>query len=200
VVKDHQGAIRGFTLIEVMFATMLLTIVGAGIASFLSAMAGGSEARRSICDPALESALALRRFRSIAPEFRFVLRVRDDEVLVWMSDFVPSRSVHASEAGILRIDETEGVLLLETVDPAYLDRNRAQEREYLANQYQQLSDHLNSLRAAGALVTTVVAEGIDAVAFNPDPDEAGGVRITFMVESHETTFLLMPAPPEEPIG
>jgi prepilin-type N-terminal cleavage/methylation domain-containing protein len=199
-VKVHQGAIRGFTLIEVMFATMLLTIVGAAIASFLSAMAGGSEARRSICDPALESALALRRFRSIAPEFRFVLRVRDDEVLVWMSDFVPSRSVHASEAGILRVDETEGVLLLETVDPAYLDRNRAQEREYLANQYQQLSDHLNSLRAAGALVTTVVAEGIDAVAFNPDPDETGGVRITFMVESHETTFLLAPAPPEEPIG
>lgn len=196
----HRGVIRGFTLIEVMLATMLLTIVGAAIASFLSAMAGGSEARRNTCDPALESALALRRFKSIAPEFRFVLRTEVDETLVWMSDLVPSRSVHTSEAGILRFDDTEGVLLLETVDPAYLDRNRAQEREYLTNQYEQLSDHLNSLRTAGALVATVVAEGVDAVEFAADPDEAGGVRVTFRVESHETTFLLAPAPAEEPIG
>jgi hypothetical protein len=199
-VAVHRGVIRGFTLIEVMFATMLLAVVGVAIASFLSAIAGGSEARRNICDPALESALSLRRFKSIAPEFRFVLRVQDDEALVWLSDFVPSRSVHTSEAGILRFDETEGILLLETIHGEYLDRNRAQEREYLTNQYEQLSNQLNSLRTAGALIPTVIAEGIDAVEFAPDPDEAGSVRVTFTVESHETTFLLAPAPAEEPIG
>ena len=196
----HSGSIRGFTLIEVLFATMLLTIVGAAIASFLSATARGGEERRSICDPALESALAVRRFRSVAPEFRFVLRVRDDEALVWLSDFVPSRSVHASEAGILRFDETAGVLVLETVDGAYLDRNRQLEREYPVGQYQNLSDQLNTFRTAGGLITTVIAEGIDAVEFRADPDERSGVRIVFTVDSHETAFMLVPANAEEPIG
>lgn len=196
----HRASIRGLSLVEVMFATLLLTVVGAAIFGFLSATARGSEARRSMCDPALESALAVRRLKNVAPEFRFALRVRDEEALVWMSDLVPSRSVHTSEAGLLRFDEEQGILLLETVDAAYLDRNRTQEREYPETRYQQLSDHLQTLRVAGALVPTVIAEGIDAVRFRSDPDAPGALRITFAVDSHETTFVLAPAPPEEPIG
>jgi hypothetical protein len=196
----HHASNRGFSLVEVMFATLLLTVVGAAIFGFLSAMASGGEARRSACDPALESALAVRRLKNAAPAFRFTLRVRDDEALVWMSDLVPSRSVHTSEAGVLRFDEEERILVLETVDAAYLDRNRTQEREYSTSRYQQLSEHLQALRAADALVPTVIAEGIDAVRFRPDPDAPGALRITFAVDQHETTFVVAPAPPEEPIG
>jgi hypothetical protein len=174
--------------------------VGAAIASFLSAMASGSEARRNICDPALESALAVRRFKNIAPDFRQVLTVTPDEALVWLSDLVPSRSVHTSEAGLLRFDTTEGVLLLETVHGSYLDRNRFRERDYLGGQYALLADDLNALREAGGLVATVVAEGIESVEFGSDPDGSGGMRIIFTVDGYGTTFLLAPAQPEEPIG
>lgn len=199
-MEVHRGSNRGFTIVEVMFATMLLTVVGAAIASFLSATARSSEARRSVCDPALESALTVRRFKNIAPDFRHVLTVTPDEALVWLSDLVPSRSVHTSEAGLLRFDAAEGLLLLETVHSAYLDRNRIREREYLSGQYQLLAADLVAIRNAGGIATTIVAEGIEAVEFSPDPEESGGMRVTFTVDDYETTFLLAPAQPEEPIG
>jgi len=199
-VTVQHGANRGFTLVEVMFATLLLTVVGAAIATFLGTMASGSEARRSISDPALESALALRRFRSVAPEFRCVLRVTPDAAIVWLSDFVPSRSTHTSEAGVLRFDETERVLLLETIDTAFLDRNRQLEREYLVDQYTQLTNQLDSLRSSGALTASVIAEGIDSVDFSPEPGRPDSMRLTFTVDDYSTTVLLSPAQPEEPIG
>jgi len=52
---------RGFTMIEVMMATALLGVVGAGIAAFLSAMATGTSARARVSDPSLEGAITMRR-------------------------------------------------------------------------------------------------------------------------------------------
>lgn len=199
-VTAQSGSIRGFTLIEVLFATLLLTVVGAAIASFLGATARGAETRQHASDPALESALALSRFRGVAPDFRSTLLARSNEAVLWLTDLVPSRSAHTSEVGVLRFDETEGILLLETVDPARLDRDRSLEREYLANDIPRLADQLATLRQRGWMVATVLAEGLDAVEIAPEPGNSGAVRLTFMVGDAATTFLLAPSPVEEPIG
>jgi hypothetical protein len=196
----RHPATRGFTVVELMFAMLLLTVVGAATAGFLSAMATGGEARRHASDPALESALATRRFKLAAPDYRYLLSAQPTEALLWLHDFVPSRTVHASEAGMLRFDEAAGLLVLETVDSAYLDSNRGVEREYLSSQYQQLLDLFASLREDGALRTSVIAEGIGEIAFETDEDDPTLLRVTFSVDEHAATFLLTPPSPEEPIG
>lgn len=199
-MRAHRGDLRGFTLVEVMFATLLLTLVGVAATTFLSATASGGEARRHMSDPALESALTTRRFKNLAPDFRHVLRVTEADALVWLSDLVPSQSVHTSEAALIRFDEAGGVLLLERVDGAFLDLNRQLEREFLADQYARLAELFESLRAAGGLQTLVIAEGIETVSFATAADMPSGLSITFGVSHYETTFLLTPAPPREPIG
>ena len=95
---------RGFTLIEVMLAVGLVGVVGAGILAFLSAFATGASARVRVSDPALEATLAVRRLNSIVPDFRTVLAADTQNAVLWVSDRVPSRTVHLSELACLRVD------------------------------------------------------------------------------------------------
>ena len=155
----HRSS-RGLTLVEVLFASLLFAVVGSAILGFLGATAEGGQARQRISDPALESVLALRRFRTAAPEFRTVLAADDTQALVWLHDLVPSRSVHTSELGVLRFDEDERVLVLEFVAPAGLAADRSLEQEFDADATDAMLATMDGLREDGLLVRVVLAEGL----------------------------------------
>ena len=56
--RRHFNAPRlraGFTLIEVVFATLLMSVVGMAIVGFMSAFASGIQTRTTISDPPLEA-------------------------------------------------------------------------------------------------------------------------------------------------
>ncbi|MFM7051738.1 MAG: type II secretion system protein J [Planctomycetota bacterium] len=175
---------HGFTMIEVLMATALLGVVGAGIAGFLSAMASGTSARGRVSDPALEGAIAMRRFEAFAPSARCVLEFRHDAAAVWLHDDLPSRTVHTSEIGWLRFDEAHGEIVFERLDPAALALDRSLETEHDADS--DFMALLGSLRRANALRTTVLSEGLDRVNFHETAAptratvelSAGGARAT----------------------
>jgi len=186
-------------MIEVMFAALLLGVVGTAIVGFLTTVASGPAARQHLSDPALESSLAVRRFGALAPHFRCVLTVTPGEALVWLSDLVPSRSVHTSEVGVLRFDESEGMLVLETVNPANLFANRKLEREFNSSQFIALATQLDELREDGALVRSVLAEGMESVDLAPVAGAPGTARLTFSVGGVSASVTIAPAVVEEPI-
>jgi prepilin-type N-terminal cleavage/methylation domain-containing protein len=191
---------RGFTLVEVLLATLLLSVVGVAAVTFLGAFATGGVARRQASDAALESTLAVQRFRTLAPRLRCVLQVSDTHALLWLSDLVPSRSVHASEAGILWFDEERGELLLELIDPETIAVDRSLEREYAIDEFDDLLEDLTTLRARGALLRSILAEGIEQVEFKPDPVDPSGVRLTFITGGGTAAASIAPAIVEEPFG
>ncbi len=194
----HRSS-RGLTLVEVLFASLLFAVVGSAILGFLGATAQGGQARQRISDPALESVLALRRFRTAAPEFRTALAADDTQALLWLHDLVPSRSVHTSELGVLRFDEDERVLVLEFVASAELAADRSIEQEFDANAADAMLATMDGLRDDGMLVRVVLAEGLDEIVFAEDQTNAAAVRLEFIAEGFSTELLLVPQRPQEPL-
>ncbi|MBI1304524.1 MAG: hypothetical protein GC172_12180 [Phycisphaera sp.] len=198
-MRTPKRSSRGLTLVEVVFASLLFAVVGSAILGFLGATAQGGQARRRISDPALESVLALRRFRTAAPEFRTTLAADNTQALLWLHDLVPSRSVHTSELGVLRFDEEERVLLLEFPSSAELAGDRSLEREFRANRPDDMLDAMDALRDDEMLVRVIVAEGIDEVLFMEEASNPAAMRLEFVVEGQTTELLLAPQRPQEPL-
>jgi hypothetical protein len=182
-----------------MFATLLLGLVGSATTVFLGAIASGSDARRHISDPALESALAVRRLSTLAPGFRTVLSAGDNAALLWLSDRVPSCSVHLSEAGLLYFDRDEQELVLETVRQDALTEDRTLERVYLRGQYGSLMSTFEALRDRGLLSRQVLAEGVAEIEFTPVVGTTGSARARFRVDETEAAVIIAPAVAEEPL-
>ena len=91
--RSHLSASRlraGFTLIEVMFATLLMSVVGMAIVGFMSAFASGIQVRTTISDPSLEASLATRRLASAAPGFAYVLQVNGARAAIWLTSLKSS--------------------------------------------------------------------------------------------------------------
>ncbi len=187
---------RGFTLIEVMLAVGLVGIVGAGILAFLSAFATGASARVRVSDPALEATLAVRRLNSIVPDFRTVLAADTQNAVLWVSDRVPSRTVHLSELACLRIDGARGELLLDTIDDSALVADRSLETEFRASDDFQAA--FASAREAGIVRSRVLAEGLDSVSFSAARSRSA-VVLEVGAAGATSGVVLSPARPEEPL-
>jgi prepilin-type N-terminal cleavage/methylation domain-containing protein len=187
---------RGFTLIEVMLAVGLVGVVGAGILAFLSAFATGASARARVSDPALEATLAVRRLNAIVPDFRTVLAADKRSAILWVSDRVPSRTVHLSELACLRVDGARGELLLDTIDDSALVADRSLETEFRASD--DFLAAFDSAREAGIVRSRVLAEGLDSVSFSAARSRSA-VVLEVGAAGATSGVVLSPARPEEPL-
>lgn len=194
-----RGNRAGFTLIEVMFATLLMSVVGMAIVGFMSAFASGIQVRTTISDPSLEASLATRRLASAAPGFSYVLQVSGARAAIWLGDTTPSRMVDLSEIGLVRFDETNGMLVLETVNPMEFALNPLLDREY---QYDATTDFIGAIeeqRDAGRTVRNILAEGINSTSFSKSGIPAGSATVTITLEAGSARIALSPPFLEEPV-
>jgi len=198
----QRGAARwrhGFTLIEVMISAFLLSIVGAAVVGFLSALSTGGTARQHISDPTIESTLALRRLQVLAPDFRSVLAAADQSAILWTSDRIASRSVHLSEVALLRFDPDAEELLLESVTREALIADRTLEHEFLIGQYDSILGVFDSLRLDGMLDREVLSEGSESVEFAAAVGTSGIANATFVGADSSARVRLAPETLEEPL-
>ena len=187
-----------FTLIEVMFATLLMGIVGAAILSFMSAFASGIAVRSTVNDPALESSLAARKFAAVAPGFSYLLEADGGRAAIWLGDTTPSFTVHRSEVGILRFEPTRGMLILETFDPAILALNPLLEQEFAFTPATDFIGALDSARESGAVLRQVLAEGVTSVSFATAGLPAGDAELTLNFQMGTGRIALSPVYRERP--
>jgi len=187
---------RGFTLVEVLVATGILGLIGAGIVGFLGAFASGASTRARISDPALEGVLALRRLDRLVPALRTVLASDETTAVLWTSDRVPSRTVHLSELACLRIDSERRELVLESIDASAFLSDRSLETEFDARDDFQAA--IAQARRAGLLRARILAEGFDRASF-----AAGKTRSSVVLElsaaGAASSVVISPANPEEPL-
>lgn len=192
--RPHRPA-RGFTLIEVLVASALLGLVGVAALSFLSAVATGTAARTRLSDPAIEATLAGRRLAALAPAMRAVLQTEDAAAAVWLSDRVPSRTVHLSELGCIRFDAARGELVLEMVPESRFEEDRALELEFAADD--DFLGALDAARADGLLATALLAEGVGHAEFARDPT-SGAVDVAIEIDRTAARLRLTRTLDEEP--
>lgn len=190
---------RGFTLIEVMIAVMLVGIVGTAVLAFLTALARGGEARGQLSDPAVESVLASRRIDTLIPGFRAVLLASGDSALIWTTDRIASRSVHLSETALVRFDPDEQELVLETPRSAAFFDDRALEREFLTGQYASVLGTFDTLRESGRLEREILAEGLDSIQLSTVLGSPGVADVLLANEFASAGFRLAPVALEEPL-
>ena len=191
-------SIRGFTLIEVVVAAGLLSIVGLAIVAFVTAFARGAGARARISDPALEGALLVERLRAVAPALRAPLASDSETAALWLSDSVPSRTVHLSELGWLRFDPEMGDIVLERVADTHFVEDRGLETEFEADD-DFLAIREDSARE-GLLVSTILAEGLDRARFIGE-GRRGADELALELEAERATarVAIGPVVPEEPL-
>ncbi|MBI1304528.1 MAG: hypothetical protein GC172_12200 [Phycisphaera sp.] len=189
---------RAFTLIEVMFAVLLMGVVGLAISGFLSAFAAGTDARANMNDPAIESTLATRRLTMLAPGFCWVLQSNPGSAAIWLSDTVPSRSVHLSELGLVRFDETTGELVYEFVDPAFLRESYKLNAELPLSSTDYIA-LMDEQRNEDRLLRHILAEGIDEVVITTSGVPEGQARISVTIDGFSAAISLSPPFLEEPL-
>jgi prepilin-type N-terminal cleavage/methylation domain-containing protein len=193
--RFNRGFTPGFTLVEVLVASALLGMVGLAALSFLSAVASGAAARSRVSDPAIEATLAGRRLAALVPSMRAVLDAEGDAAAIWLSDSVPSRTVHLSELGCVRFDAARGEIVLERIPESRFLADRALETELSAD-----DDFLATLanaRADGLLSSALLAEGVDRAAFTRDP-QSGMVDLAFEADRASARLRLTRTLDEEP--
>ncbi len=171
-------------------------MVGLAIVAFLTAFTRGATDRARISDPAIEGTLAVERLHALAPELRCVLAAREDLAALWLSDAVPSHSVHLSELGWMRFDADAGEVLLERVKREALDADRSLETEF------ERGDDLLAARGdalrAGILHESVLAEGIDRASFL-ELRRGSGIELELEAADVSARVALNPAIAEEPL-
>lgn len=186
---------RGFTLVEVLVASALLGMVGLAALSFLGAVATGTAARARISDPSIEATLAGRRLAALVPSMRAVLEAEGDAAAIWLSDRVPSRTVHLSELGCVRFDAARGEIVLDTISESRFLADRALEAELAAD-----SDFLAvmaSAREDGLVSSALLAEGVEHARFTRDA-QSGEVELTFEIDRASARLRLTRTLDEEP--
>jgi len=187
---------RGFTLVEVVVATGILGLIGAGVVAFLGAFASGASTRAKVNDPALEGAIALRRLERLVPALRTVLAADETTAVLWASDRVPSRTVHLSELACVRVDADRRELLLETVDEEALLADRSLETEFAARD--DFRAALDAARKAGLLRARILAEGFDRASFTAGKSRSS-VVLELSAAGAASSVVLSPAHAEEPL-
>ncbi len=190
---------RGFTMIEVMVAVLLLGIVSAAIVAFLGAASSRGSRMLRLSDPALEAVVAIRRLGTIAPNMRCVLLVEETRALVWMSDDNPNLAVNLSEVGLLRFESADAELLLETLDRAALLADPALDTAFDRNDYAALFEEFDQLRSSGSLTQRVLAEALQSIDFDVPTGAEGTARARFRASEYETLAVIAPIPLELPL-
>ena len=180
-------------------AVLVLGIVSAAIAGFLSAvgMRGARQLRMS--DPAIEAILAMRRLGTISPGIRCVLFADDQRAVLWLSDDNPNTAVNTTEVGVLRFDAANAELVLETLDRRVLLANPLLEEEYEDGQYALVLKDFDRLRTAGSLVQRVLAEGLQSIEFDTTSTAPNTAMVRFRADDYETVALVAPIPLEVPL-
>lgn len=186
-------------MVEVVLALLFLGIVSAAIGGFLSAVGMRGAQQLRLSDPAIEAIVAMRRLGTIAPEIRFVLLAEQGHALVWLHDDNPNSAVNTSEVGLVRFDASNAELVLETVNRAALLANPTLESEYASDEYAGIVADFDTLRASGALVQRVLAEGLQSVEFTVPNAAPGTAEARFRANDYETLAVIAPIPLEEPL-
>lgn len=160
---------HGLTLLELMLALSITTIVAAAIAGMLSAVTVGVGTRRDARSVMIRAGAAQSRLSAYIIPCSSLLANDGSSLVVWLEDSRASDTVHATEVRWLSYDAADGAIDVHFVDfpetwtPAARD---LADTEYTADA--DWNAVLWSYQINGWISTLRLVDGLDSVAVTTD--------------------------------
>jgi len=159
---------RGLTLVEMLMALAITGLIGAAIASMLSAVTYGTSSSRDIRSLVVKNKTLSARITAAVRESAQLLDAADGYVVLWTKDLNDSGVPDLLELRRIELDAVTGDLTEYTPDPAATDVAYA-----LTDDFDAIT---TGLIGSGDLVGSLWATGVSQWAVtldNADPQAAG---------------------------
>ncbi len=111
----HQCLVRGLTLLELMLAIVITTLVAGAIAGMLGAVSAGVGTRKDNREIMVLAHAAQCRISAYVAASRCVLSASGGDMTLWLDDSRESGTVHATEIRWLRFDADTGEIIVHFV-------------------------------------------------------------------------------------
>ncbi|MAD78381.1 MAG: hypothetical protein CMJ51_03300 [Planctomycetaceae bacterium] len=162
---------HGLTLVELLVALAVTTIVAAGVASLLSGVTAGLAAGSDTRTAMLANAASHRRLTERLETADCVLDIDAHRTLLWNGDRRPGGAVESSEAAWITYDPDRGEIVREVVE--FPEDWGAFELAMSDHRLEPRSDDLSilaGLRGRGYVQRVVLVDGLSDATFTAAPD------------------------------
>lgn len=167
---------RGLTLLELVLALSMTTLVAGGVAGMLAGLGSGIAAGRDARTAMLATAASQRRIVDRLADHAAILDESPTRVVLWSGDQRPDGAVEASELAWLSADDPHELVLERIVFPddwTTLERAMADRRLAPGDDPWTV---LGALRVRGVVERTVLADGLVAATLS-SIDAGRGLRV-----------------------
>lgn len=175
---DRMIRRRGLTFIETLLAISITAMVGAGIATMMSALGSDAAMQYDIRSILVRSGAAQARLSAYIAPARCVLDVDDDMLVLWIEDSRQSDTVHASEIRWISHESTTGQVQVDfvTFPSSWSESTIAMaDREYASStDWKQV---LDTYRQRGLLASAPLVDDVESAIFTTPGDESMNARI-----------------------
>jgi hypothetical protein len=168
---------RGLTLLELLLALVITTLVAGAIAGMLGAVSAGVGSRKDNRAVMVLAHAGQSRLAAYFATARCVLARSGSHITLWLNDSRESNTVHASEVRWLQYDSAAGALMVRYVDfPANWTRTAC---EIADNEYAASSDWdavLASYQAKNLISSRALVDNLASVSLTLDQASAAAAR------------------------
>jgi prepilin-type N-terminal cleavage/methylation domain-containing protein len=173
----HGRDRRGLTLLELLLALVITTLVAGAIAGMLGAVSAGVGSRKDNRAVMVLAHAGQSRLAAYFATARCVLARSGSNITLWLNDSRESNTVHASEVRWLQYDSAAGALMVRYVDfPANWTRTAC---EIADNEYAASSDWdavLASYQAKNLISSRALVDNLASVSLTLDHASAAAAR------------------------
>ncbi len=167
---------RGLTLLELVLALAMTTLVAGGVAGMLAGLGSGIAVGRDARTSMLAASATQRRVHDVLADHAAMLEVAADRAVLWSGDRRPDGAIDASELVWLSFDDGDGLVLERVTFP---DDWTTLERAVVDRRVDDDDDLWSlaaTLRGRGVMERRVLADGVLAGSFSRI-DGGRGLRI-----------------------
>ena len=172
---------RGLSLLEMLLALSITSLIAVGISSMISAVTSGVGTRRDIRTTMVRANAAQTRLAAYIVPCRSLLANNGSDLVLWLNDSRESDSVHATEIRWLLFDAEQGAIDVHFVDFPDAWTQTAKDladTEYSANA--NWDAVLTQYQTSGWITTVRLVDGLNSAAITTDAAVPMGSRhVTF---------------------
>jgi pilin/secretion family protein with methylation motif len=191
----HRTSRRaGLTLLELIIAIAITSMIGLGISSMLTMVAQGTSADQDRRTSVIRvHALNVRLRAYLSDALNFLQHDSRKGIVVWIHDIGSDRYVHLTELRVLWWDSVNGTLSSERIEfPSNWSAYQVQIADLAVPASTDFFSLLNSYRASGYTVTEMLLDNIETLSFNfnnPNTQLATQVEVSLLERASQDAQL-----------
>lgn len=182
---DCRARRRAFTLVELLIALAITSVIGAATVSMLFATTRATEVQRDVRGSIIRQQSVYARLKDRVNTALAFLGADDDQVVLWLADDNEDGFVNLGELGLLEYDAANDQLLSYSIEwPGGWSQSQIDGANTQYSNSDNFITRAENAKATGYFPSSVWASDVTAMTFTLDP----GAPLTARVLTVRTTF------------